>query len=229
MSYKLEYPYTEEERLEFIIEYNHNQGLKIETVDNFVEEEKTKEITEEQDVLDEEGNIIGTEIVVVDTEVYYETTNYPTHYALEANEIMVDNEPVINENYEKELAEQEKKRIYNLYMTRSDFFDGTIQAWTIGQDELLILIQELLNNLPIEDVKKLMAINNFKNALNFYRKHDLFKILIGTPIKLTDTTQIILDENSLDKFFDEVDKGNKDIAWTYLPQPTPILLKDDIE
>ena len=39
MSYKLEYPYTEQERLDFIVQYNHQQGLRIETVDNFVEEE----------------------------------------------------------------------------------------------------------------------------------------------------------------------------------------------
>lgn len=30
MSYKLEYPYTEEERANFIVEYNHNRGLLIE-------------------------------------------------------------------------------------------------------------------------------------------------------------------------------------------------------
>jgi hypothetical protein len=34
MSYKLEYPYTEEERMDFIVKYNHNQGLRVETVDN---------------------------------------------------------------------------------------------------------------------------------------------------------------------------------------------------
>lgn len=30
MSYKLEKPYTEEEKIEFIVQYNHNQGLQIE-------------------------------------------------------------------------------------------------------------------------------------------------------------------------------------------------------
>ena len=30
MSYKLEKPYTEEQRADFIVEYNHQQGLKIE-------------------------------------------------------------------------------------------------------------------------------------------------------------------------------------------------------
>ena len=104
-------------------------------------------------------------------------------------------------------------------MTRSDFFDGTIMAWGIGQDELLVLIQELLNTFPIEDVKKLIAINNFKNALNFYRKHDLFKMLVNIPIQLTETLQVTLTDEHLDKFFDEVNKGNKETAWQYLPQP----------
>ena len=127
---------------------------------------------------------------------------------------------------QKEL--EEKERIQELYMTRSDFFDGTIQAWGIGQDELLTLIQGLLVTLPIEDIKKLMAINNFKNALNFYRKHDLFKMLVNIPIQLTDTIQIILTDESLNKFFDEVDKGNKETAWQYLPQPTLIPVYDEL-
>ena len=138
-----------------------------------------------------------------------------------------DGEIVINENYEQEQQEKEKARIQELSMTRSDFFDGTIMAWGIGQDELLVLIQGLLATLPIEDVKKLIAINNFKNALNFYRKHDLFKMLVNIPIQLTETIQVILTDESLDKFFDEVDKGNKATAWQYLPQPVQIPLPEE--
>ena len=118
-----------------------------------------------------------------------------------------------------ETEEERQQRISKLYMTRSDFFDGTIMAWGIGQDELLVLIQELLNTLHIEDVKKMIAINNFKNALNFYRKHDLFKMLVNIPIQLTETLQVTLTDEHLDKFFDEVNKGNKETAWQYLPQP----------
>ncbi len=33
MSYKLERPYTKEQRLDFIVQYNHNQGLRIEETD----------------------------------------------------------------------------------------------------------------------------------------------------------------------------------------------------
>lgn len=128
---------------------------------------------------------------------------------------------------EKEIQEQEQARIQELYMTRSDFFDGTIMAWGVGQDELLVLIQALLATLPIEDVKKLIAINNFKNALNFYRKHALFNMLVGIPIQLTETIQVILTDEALDKFFDEVDKGNKETAWQYLPHPVAIEVEDD--
>ena len=130
---------------------------------------------------------------------------------------------------EEEIDLQEKERIQELFMTRSDFFDGTIMAWGIGQDELLVLIQGLLATLPIEDVKKLIAINNFKNALNFYRKHDLFKMLVNIPIQLTETIQVILTDESLDKFFDEVNKGNKATAWQYLPQPTLIPIEPPVE
>lgn len=131
---------------------------------------------------------------------------------------------------QEELELKEKERIQELFMTRSDFFDGTIQAWGVGQDELLVLIQALLATLLIEDVKKLMAINNFRNALNFYRKHDLFKMLVNIPIQLTETIQVIITDEHLDKFFDEVDKGNKETAWQYLPQPVAIPIgKEPIE
>lgn len=141
--------------------------------------------------------------------------------------IELNNEFVFKDEVEAELEAIEKERIQELSMTRSDFFDGTIMAWGVGQDELLVLIQGLLATLPIEDVKKLIAINNFKNALNFYRKHDLFKMLVNIPIQLTETIQVILTEESLDKFFDEVNKGNKTTAWQYLPQPVQIPLSED--
>ena len=166
----LQKPYTENERIDFIVTYNHNQNL-----------------------------------IIKETEKELQASGYT----------------------EEEIALQEKERIQELSMTRSDFFDGTIMAWGIGQDELLVLIQGLLATLPIEDVKKLIAINNFKNALNFYRKHDLFKMLVNIPIQLTETIQVILTDESLDKFFDEVDKGNKATAWQYLPQPVQIPLPEE--
>ena len=144
-------------------------------------------------------------------------------------EYVLDGEEYVlkDEAWEEKQAQAEKERIQELSMTRSDFFDGTIMAWGIGQDELFILIQNLLETLPIEVVKKMIAINNFKNALNFYRKHDLFKMLVNIPIQLTETIQVILTDEALDKFFDEVAKGNKETAWQYLPQPVQIPLPEE--
>lgn len=189
MSYKLEKPVSIQERANFIVEYNHNQNLRIEE----------------------------TELAI---------------YALEAWELLQGDEVIDNtEAWEAEQAQKEAERINELSMTRSDFFDGTIMAWGIGQDELLVLIQGLLAKLPIEDVKKLIAINNFKNALNFYRKHDLFKMLVGMPIKLAENIQLVIEDEHLDKFFDEVNKGNKETAWQYLPSPVmiPIEVEDETE
>lgn len=187
MSHKILKPLSIEERANFIVEYNHNQGLLIEETETAM-------------------------------------------YAIEPWEKLEGDEVIDNtEAWKAEQAQQEKERIQELFMTRSDFFDGTIMAWGIGQDELLVLIQDLLSTLPIEDVKKLIAINNFKNALNFYRKHDLFKMLVNIPIQLTETIQVILTDESLDKFFDEVDKGNKVTAWQYLPQPTLIPIEPPVE
>ena len=183
---------TEEQKLNFIVEYNHNQGYTIE-----------QEIASEEEIVDEEGNI---------------TTVYT--YNLKALGYT-----------EEEIAQQGKARIQELSMTRSDFFDGTIQAWGVGQDELLVLIQALLATLPLPDVKKLIAINNFKNALNFYRKHDLFKMLVGMPIQLAENVQLVIEDEHLDKFFDEVNKGNKETAWQYLPAPVmiPVEVEDETE
>lgn len=198
MAYKLEYPYTEQDRLDFIVQFNHQQGLNIETIDNYIEQED-------------------------------KFVNYPTYYALEANEIMVNNEPVVDPEYEAKQAQKEHDRIQELFMTRSDFFDGTIDAWGIGEEELLLVIKQVLDMLPFDEKTERKALNNFKNALNFYRKHTLFSLLVGNPIKLTDTIQVTLTDEALDKYFDEVAKGNKNTAWQYLPQPVAIPLPDHIE
>lgn len=119
----------------------------------------------------------------------------------------------------KETEEERKKRIQELFMTRSDFFDCTIRAWRLREKELLVLIENLLAALPVDEIDKLVAVNNFENAQNFYRKHTLFSMIVIAPLKLSETTQVIITDEHLDKLFDEVAKGNKETAWQYLPQP----------
>ena len=173
--------------------------------------------------------------ILITAETAYSLTQYydwvkqlPNDY--EQGKYIVNNgELVLNPNFEEEQAIKEKARIQELYMTRSDFFDGTIDAWGIGEDELLLVIKQLLGGLPFAETTKLKALNNFKNALNFYRKHTLFNLLVGQPIPLTENVQITLTDEALDKYFDEVNKGNKDTAWQYLPQPVAVPLPDHIE
>ena len=79
MSYKLEQPYTDIEKADFIVEYNHKKNLKI-------------------------------------------VENNNTIFALEANEIMcTDGKPIINPNYETELAQKEAERISQLTCTKRNF------------------------------------------------------------------------------------------------------------
>lgn len=104
--------------------------------------------------------------------------------------------------------EKEKERITNLYMTRSDFFDGTIKAFGADADDLLTVIENVLSTLPIQDVDKKIAINNYKNALNFYRKHSLFALL--TDIELPIGEGVAITSKQWDKFFDETSKRNPD-------------------
>lgn len=79
MSYKLQKPYTDLQRADFIVQYNHNQGLTITETEN-------------------------------------------TIFALEANEIMdADGKPIINPNYETELAQKEAEHISKLTCTKRNF------------------------------------------------------------------------------------------------------------
>lgn len=191
MSYKLEYPYTEDEKLNFIVEYNHQQGLRIETVDNFVEVETTEEITEEREIVDEEtGEVIGTETVVVDTKTYTETQNYPTYYALEKNEIMVNDVPVIDPEYEEKEAQKERERIAMLSLTRGDVFRALYLAKGVTRAQIRALIE---NNELISEAKRELSLIDFDEALNFYRGNVLIDTL-GLALGIT--------SKQLDEFFE---------------------------
>lgn len=171
------------------------------------------------------GYEIVSPIATVDDNTWLKYSNTDKWDIVDGKFVDISN----TEEYLNKQAQIEHDRIQELSMTRSDFFDGTIMAWGVGQDELLILIQGLLATLPLEDKTKLIAINNFRNALNFYRKHDLFKMLVGYAIPLNETYQITIMDEELDKFFDGVDKGNKATAWEYLPKPVEIVVEPDVE
>lgn len=149
----LQKPYTDEERIKFIVENNHKKGYTIEES--------------------------ATSLVALG-----ET--------------------------EEEKLQKEQVRIQELSMTKSDFFDGTIKAFGLDQDDLQPAIELILAQLQISDIDKKVAMNNYKNAKDFYRKHTLFTLLSDREIPITETQSINISSTQWDKFFDETNKGNKE-------------------
>ena len=132
-----------------------------------------------------------------------------------------------DEEYISLVNQKERERILTLSMSKSDFFDGTIKAFGADQDDLLPAIQAILDMLPLQDVEKKVALNNYKNAKDFYRKHTLFTLLSDTDIVLTPELTIHITGEQWDKFFDETDKKNPEAYKELLP--TPIIEEEDVE
>ena len=115
-------------------------------------------------------------------------------------------------------AQEEHERIQELFMTRSDFFDATIKAFGADEDDLLIAISGTITPMSLDNTEQKIALNNYKNALNFYRKHPLFTILSNVPIRISEALTITITPEQWDKFFDETDKKNPDAYKELLPK-----------
>lgn len=120
------------------------------------------------------------------------------------------------EEYKEKKRQEEKERINGLSMTRSDFFDNTIKAWGTDDEELLPIIKGILETLGVSDLEKKIAVNNYNNALNFYRKHTLFTLLSGIPIPVGDII-VNVSSDKWDSFFDKVNKRDPDAYKELLP------------
>lgn len=116
----------------------------------------------------------------------------------------------INPNYEAEQEAKRQKRIQELSMTKSDFFDGMIKAFGLDQDDLQPAIELILAQLQISEIDKKVAMNNYKNAKDFYRKHTLFTLLSDREIPITETQSINVSSSQWDRFFDKTNKGNEE-------------------
>ena len=148
MSYKLEYPYTEEERENFIVEYNHNRGLTIETVKNIVEVELETET--------EEG----------ETTTETKEMDMPTYFALEPFEKLINGEVIDNtEEYEAQKAKQEAMRIAQLSLTKREVFLAIYQDKTITPEQIRAQITDQ------------QALIEFDYAEKYYRGNPLIDIL----------------------------------------------------
>ena len=144
--------------------------------------------------------------------------------------IVVNGELVLNPDWEEEKKRRERERLDALSMTRSDFFDGMIMAFGLDSKELRIVIENILNSINITPVEIKVALNNYDNALNFYRKHTLFTLLNNVPIEIGEYT-LIFTSDIWDKFFDETNKRNpkayEELQKAIQVEPEPEPVDDD--
>lgn len=170
---ELDKPYTEEQRINFIVENNHRQSYEIR-----------------------------------ETETALEAWGYT----------------------EEEKQEQEKERIQALSMTRSDFFDGMIMAFGLDSKELRVIVENVLNTINITPVQIRVALNNYDNALNFYRKHTLFTLINNVKIPVSETMYLLFTDEIWDKFFDTKDYTELQKAIHEVePEPVEEPIEDNIE
>lgn len=124
---------------------------------------------------------------------------------VEEGYVIYDFELMTVEEIEANQAQKEYERLNELYMTRSDFFDGFILAFNLGQIELRAIVENILNSINITDVEIKVALNNYDNALNFYRKHTLFTLLNNVEIPINEEITLVFTSDIWDKFFDTKD------------------------
>lgn len=113
---------------------------------------------------------------------------------------------VINPNYEQEQADKERARIDSLTVTKADFFDATIQAFGLNDTAVETIINQVLSSGNYDEKTKMIALNHFKNAKDFYRNHELFKVLSDTEIKVSDTISITITSTQFDNYFINANK-----------------------
>lgn len=112
MSYILEKPYTDIEKADFVVKYNHNQGLKIVESDYEIIALLDNEMIEEYEV-------------EVETEFQIEK--------------QIHIKTVINPNYDEEQKEKERQRINSLKVTKR-VFALALQQFGITYTQLKELI-----------------------------------------------------------------------------------------
>ena len=100
---------------------------------------------------------------------------------------------VKNPEYENIIKQQEAERIGNLSMTRGDVFEALILAKGKTKTDLRAMIESYPN---LTDLERVLYLNRFDEALDFYRKHPAID-LIGGLLKIT--------PEQMNKFFETKD------------------------
>lgn len=137
----------------------------------------------------------------------------------EDNYVLYEGQYITEQEAQEREEQRERERIQALYMTRSDFFDGFILAFNLGQSELRAIVEQILNSINITDIEIKVALNNYDNALNFYRKHTLFTLLSAVEIPINEEITLVFTSDIWDKFFDTKDYKELQKAIKVNPEP----------
>lgn len=126
------------------------------------------------------------------------------------------NEVVLNPDYEKIIAREEAERITHLSVSKSDFFDATIKAFGLDDNDLLPVVTKIINEAEVTKIVKKIALNNFKNAKDFYRNHEIFYAIQNKPLDITEGFTVTITAEQFDKFFDVANSPDKANAYKEL-------------
>lgn len=175
MSYEIKKPITEKERNDFIVEYNHNRGLKIEDSEYFLFALEPNEIMGEKEIeievpdfetveeeysefvpspLEGEGeavNEVESPNYTGEGEGYYETkTRTVQRQTGTHTETITVPYPVVDPDYEEKQAVMERQRLDALTLTPADVERALYRSKGMDFEDLKALIAERAPQLDMK-------------------------------------------------------------------------------
>ena len=174
MSYELKKPYTDKDRVDFVINYNHNQNLQIEETDLFLFALEPNEIMGDKEIevdvfdYDEEEQPIMIEVEEVVTDEDGNEQTVIKQVQSTHKETITIPYPVLNPNYEQEQAQKERERIAKLSLTKREVFLALHHAKQITPE---MIKAQIGSNVE--------ALIEFEYAEKYYRFNPLIDTIGG--------------------------------------------------
>ena len=149
MSYKLEKPYTDKQRADFVVKYNHNQGLIIEETDTALYALEPDEIMQEG--VPVKNPDYETQQLETAKEAKYKEANEGARAYLEGGEALFGVERPMDGGvavYHVEATDGNigKLTAYALGFITGQLGAGDVVYWNTKEDETIALTQEQLGN-----------------------------------------------------------------------------------
>lgn len=111
---------------------------------------------------------------------------------------------------DEEKAKEKREQLDKLSMTRGDVFEALILAKGLGKAQVRAMIEQA----DLDDTTKLLYLNRFDEALEFYRGYPIFDMLgetLGITSEMLDKFFITKDYKELIAKEDETIEENSDI------------------